>query len=213
LTPVGTLLVPTAPSGLTATTRTAVTSQEQNRIELRWTDNSTNETGFEIERRQVDGLGAPLTGFARLVTLSANVTTYADVDVGPGLRYEYRARAIGTAGPSTYSNSATATAPTGRPDAVAPTVSITKPAPWSMVTRVVSVTISASDNVAVSRVELVVDTQLVGVCSGKADVYTCKWDTRKWSNTGWTLYARVWDQAGNLGIDAITVFVSNPRKR
>ena len=76
-----------------------------------------------------------------------------------------------------------------------------------------SVQIRATDNVGVSRVELVVDTQLIGVCSATTlPNYTCKWDTRKWGNGGWTLYARAWDQAGNLGIGAITVFVKNAKK-
>lgn len=214
LSPVGTLQVPTAPSGLTATPYAATTSAEQNRIDLRWIDNSTNETGFEVERRQVDGLGAPLTAFARLVTQNPNITFYTDFDLTLGTRYEYRVRALSLAGPSAYSASAFAQAPTTVPETTKPTVKITYPTAWSTVSGAISVKISATDNVAVTRVELVVDTQLVGVCTlGTPPVYTCKWDTRKWSNGGWTLYARAWDTAGNLGIDAITVFVSNKKGR
>lgn len=210
LSPVATLQVPAAPSGLTATPYAAVTSQEQNRIDLRWIDNSSYETGFEVERRQVDALGAPLTAFTRLVTQSANITAYSDLDMVLGTRYEYRVRALSLAGPSVWSPSAFAQAPSTVPETTAPSVRITYPTAWSTVSGRISVKIDASDNVAVTRVELVVDTQLVGVCTaGTPPVYTCKWDTRKWSSGGWTLYARAWDQAGNLGVDAITVFVSN----
>lgn len=213
LSPVGTLQVPNAPSGLTATPYAALTSQEQNRIDLRWLDNSTSETGFEVERRQVDGLGAPLTAFARLVTQNSNITAYADVDLVPGTRYEYRVRALSLAGPSAYSPSAIAQAPATTPETSAPSVKITSPASLATVSGIVSVKIRASDNLAVTTVELVVDTEFVGTCTlGTPPVYTCKWDTRKWSNGGWTLYARAWDKAGNLGVDAITVFVSNKGK-
>ena len=214
LSPVGTLQMPAAPSGLSATAYATTTSAEQNRIDLRWIDNSTNETGFEVERRQVDGLGAPLSAFAQLVTQNPNITTYADVDLVAGTRYEYRLRAASLAGPSAWSPSAFAQAPTTVPETTAPTVKITYPTAWSTVSGAISVKISATDNVAVTRVELVADTQLVGICTlGTPPVYTCKWDTRKWSNGGWTLYARAWDKAGNLGVDAITVFVSNKKGR
>jgi hypothetical protein len=210
LSPIGTLQVPNAPSGLTATPYAAVLSQDQNRIDLHWIDNSNNETAFEVERRRVDSTGAPLTAFARVATVSANVTAYSDLPLTLGTYYRYRVRAIGIAGPSGYSNTATARAPTTSPETVAPTVRITSPASLATVSRIVTVKISATDNVAVTRVELVADTQLIGACTlATPPIYTCKWDTRKFSNGGWTLYARAWDKAGNLGVNAITVFVKN----
>lgn len=214
LTPVGTLAVPAAPFGLTATPHAAVTVSDQNRIDLRWSDNSNNETGFEIGRRKVDAAGTPLTSFSRLVNLNTNVTVYADTAIGLGVRYEYRVRAVGTAGASPYSASAFAMAPSTSPETIAPIVKITSPASLATVASAISVKISATDNVGVVRVELVVDTQLVGSCiKVTSSTYSCKWDTRKWSNGGWTLYARAWDSVGNLGTDAITVFVSNGKGR
>ena len=58
--------VPLAPSGLTAT---AVSSSQ---IDLAWTDNSSNESQFKIERCQ----GAGCTGFAQIATVGANVISY-----------------------------------------------------------------------------------------------------------------------------------------
>jgi hypothetical protein len=214
LTPVGVVAVPVAPSSLTATPYAALTSQEQNRIDLRWLDNSAEETAFEVERRQVDGAGVPLSAFTHIVNLAANVTAYADVALSLGTRYEYRVRAAGLAGASSWSNVAAATAPATSPETIAPVVSITSPVAWSTVSGRVSVQVRATDNIAVVRVELVVDTQLAGTCTvGAAQTYACKWDTRKWSDGGWTLYARAWDKAGNLGVHAITVFVRNSRRR
>ena len=57
--------VPAAPTGLTAT---AVSSTQ---INLAWTDNATNETGFAIERSPDGTTFAPLAKVA-----AANVTTY-----------------------------------------------------------------------------------------------------------------------------------------
>jgi probable HAF family extracellular repeat protein len=214
LSPIGTLQVPSAPSSLTATPYAAVFSQEQNRIDLRWLDNSVNETAFEVERRQVDQFGAPLSTYTRLVSVSANVTTYSDVALSLGAYYQYRVRALGIAGPSAYSNAPIARAPTTTPETVPPTVRITSPVSLATVSKIVTVKISATDNVAIIRVELLVDTNLIGTCTlATPPTYTCRWDTRKWSNGGWTLYARAWDKAGNLGIDAITVFVKNGRQR
>ena len=64
-TAVTTTYLPAAPSALTAT----VISNYQ--INLAWTDNSTNESGFKIER-STDG-GATWT---QIATVAANVKTY-----------------------------------------------------------------------------------------------------------------------------------------
>jgi probable HAF family extracellular repeat protein len=210
LTRVGTLPVPAAPSLLTATPHAAVMAQDENRIDLRWTDNSPYETAFQVDRRRVDGAGAPLTAYARLTTTIPNVTRYSDIDLMPGAYYQYVVRAVGLAGSSADSNRPIARAPSTIPETVAPVVRITNPTSMATVSGIVSVRISATDNLAVTQVELVVDTELGGRCTlGTAPVYTCQWDTRNWSDGGWTLYARAWDQAGNLGMHAITVFVQN----
>jgi hypothetical protein len=88
---------PAAPTGLQAT---AVSVP---RVDLSWTDQSGNETGFEVERKA--GAGA----YARIAELGANVTTYADTDVGPDTVYTYRVRACGEGGCSAFSNEASAT--------------------------------------------------------------------------------------------------------
>jgi uncharacterized membrane protein len=213
LTPVGTLGIPAAPTGLTAAPHAAVLSQDQNRIDLRWVDNTTFETAYELQRRQIDAAGAPITTFTQIASLSPGAIAYTDTALALAARYEYRVRAMGLAGASAFSNRAIATAPASTPESTAPVVSIISPAAGSTVGGRVSVKIRASDNVGVVRVELLVDTELVGTCNlGTAQTYTCTWATRQWSNGGWTLYARAWDKAGNLGVHAITVVVKNSRK-
>ena len=85
---------PNAPSGLNAT----VASSSQ--INLSWTDNSSNETGFEIKR-------ATDSAFTQNVMWVGNIqgTTYANTGLSPSTTYYYKVRAEGTAGKSAYSSS------------------------------------------------------------------------------------------------------------
>lgn len=86
---------PEPPSDLNATAMT-------NKIDLTWTDNSDNETGFYIERSVNGG------GFVRIDSTGANVTNYSDMDVAPGDVYVYRVFAYNNDGISTSTFVATA---------------------------------------------------------------------------------------------------------
>jgi hypothetical protein len=92
---------PAAPSGLSA----AAVAGEQ--INLSWTDNSTNETGFEVERCA----GAGCTNFQTRAEVTTN--SYADGGLVAGTLYRYRVRAFNDYGDSAYSNEAEATALAG----------------------------------------------------------------------------------------------------
>jgi hypothetical protein len=82
---------------------------------LTWTDNSTNETGFRIER--APGLNAT-TGFAQIAEVGANVTTYVDAGLPNSTSYSYRLRAYNAAGNSGYSNTASGTTPANTPPTI-----------------------------------------------------------------------------------------------
>ncbi len=81
------------PSNLTAT---VVSSTQAN---LSWTYNSTNETGFAIERK-TDVVGA----YAQIDTVPVNVTAYNDTSLVTNAIYYYRVRAYNSIDYSTYSN-------------------------------------------------------------------------------------------------------------
>ncbi len=100
---------PAAPSNLSATVT------DVSRIDLAWTDQSTNETGFKIERR-IGTTGS----FIQIATAAANVTSYSDTTVVASTTYSYRVRATNSVGDSAYSALANATTPA--PGAL--------PAPW-----------------------------------------------------------------------------------
>src|SRR5262245_43500761 len=73
-------------------------------LTLSWSDNSTNEDGFRIERR------TGTTGtYAEIATVGVNTVSYTDVNVADGTTYCYRVRAYNAAGMSGYSNEQCAT--------------------------------------------------------------------------------------------------------
>jgi titin len=87
-----------APSGLSAT---AVSGSQ---INLSWTDNSTNETSFVVERDVSASFAAPTT-----FTVAANATTFSNPGLPAGSTYYYRVKAVNATDTSAYSNSANAT--------------------------------------------------------------------------------------------------------
>jgi titin len=101
---------PAAPSGLT------VTATGPSQIDLAWTDNSDNEDGFQIERRE-----GQVGDFLEIASVSSGVTTYIDQSVGPATEYCYRVSAFNEQG-SSFSTVACVTTP-----AVAPVNCTTDP--------------------------------------------------------------------------------------
>jgi hypothetical protein len=95
---------PAAPSNLAAT---VVMGPAANWIDVTWTDNSTNESGFKLERCT----GAGCTNFVLIKTASANVTKFEEYPVTARTTYRYRLRAYNSSGNSAYSNVAEATTP------------------------------------------------------------------------------------------------------
>ena len=94
---------PAAPTSLTA----VATSPSAAR--LTWTDASTNETGFVVERSP-DGVT-----FTPIATTAANATAYDDSGLAAGTTYSYRVRAVNAVGSSAPSGVATAQTPTPTP--------------------------------------------------------------------------------------------------
>lgn len=91
-----TIVPPPAPSGLTAPVNGMTAT-------LHWTDNSTNETGFEVYRSTTSG-----GSYTLVTTTAANATSYTDTP-GPIGTYYYVVRAMVGLAASAYSNEASAT--------------------------------------------------------------------------------------------------------
>jgi hypothetical protein len=86
--------VPNAPSNLSGNAVSAT------QINLSWTDNSSNETGFSIERCT----GNNCANFAQIATVGANVTTFPNTGLTKNTWYRYRVRAFNASGNSAFSN-------------------------------------------------------------------------------------------------------------
>ncbi len=96
---------PNAPSNLTATPYFNTTSSVWN-VALNWTDNSSDETGFTVERSANN-----TSTFVTIATTSMNIRWYTDQNVSAGTTYFYRVNAYNAVGGSGYSNTAIATIP------------------------------------------------------------------------------------------------------
>ncbi len=89
--------LPSAPTNLNAAAQSASV------IVLGWTDTSTTESGFKVERAT-----AASGPFAQVGTTGANVATYSATGLAASTTYYFRVRATNSGGDSAYSNSASA---------------------------------------------------------------------------------------------------------
>jgi hypothetical protein len=89
---------PSAPNNLIATLTGSST------IGLSWTDNSSDEDGFKIERKTSGG------SFSEIGNVGANVNAYDDGGLD-GSNYVYRVRAFNANGNSAFSNEASVSTP------------------------------------------------------------------------------------------------------
>jgi titin len=171
---------PSAPSNLIAN---AISTSQ---IDLTWQDNSSDETGFKIERKTGSG------SYAQMATVGAGVTSYSNAGLTAGTIYYYRVRSYDAVGDSDYSNEASATtlppppsAPTLKSPASASTVpNLTPKLEWNASSGAVSYGVQVATSSSFTTL-LVNET-------GIADLYydiasgTLNWDTTYY----WRLNAR-----------------------
>ncbi len=106
----GGVVAPNAPSSLSASAGSSSSAS------VRWSDNSSDETGFKLER---SGNGVD---FSEIATLGAGTTSFNDGGLSARTTYYYRVRAYNSAGNSGYSNTGSVTTPeVAPPPPAAPT--------------------------------------------------------------------------------------------
>lgn len=98
-TPTAPITIPAAPSSL------AATAASRTLINLTWTDNANNESGYQIER-STNG-----STFAQIATTGPDVNTFSSTGLSANKKYFFRVRAFNAAGSSVYSNTVTAKTP------------------------------------------------------------------------------------------------------
>jgi concanavalin A-like lectin/glucanase superfamily protein/fibronectin type III domain protein len=103
-----------------APTNLAANAVSSSQLNLQWTDNSSNETEFLIERDTNSNFTSPV-----IKNAFTNATSYSDTGLSPSTTYYYRVKARNATDSSGYSNTANATTsaapppPTGYAAAVA----------------------------------------------------------------------------------------------
>ncbi len=87
-------------TGFAAPNNLASTGVFPTQVNLSWTDNSSTENGFNLERCE----GINCSNFAEVGSVGSNITTFNDAGRTPNTPYSYRVRAFNGGGFSGYSN-------------------------------------------------------------------------------------------------------------
>jgi len=112
------------------------------------------------------------------------------------------ARAYDAAGNAGTSVTENVTVQNTLADTAAPTVTIASPAAGGTVSGVVFVNVSASDNVGVTKVEWYLNNTFMG--SNASSSASFSWNAAAYANGSYSLTARAYDAAGNVGMSAAT---------
>lgn len=153
---------------------------------------------------------APITAAVYALMMSANPRLTPDeldaalfgsaVDLGAAGQDAYYGHGrIDAASAIAYAGAA----PPPAGDTAEPSVEITSPADGTAVNGLVAVTVSGTDNVGITRVDLYAGQTLVG--SATAAPYGFSWDTSGLADGPVGLEAKAYDAAGNVGSASVTV--------
>src|SRR5437667_301225 len=170
------------------------------RVVLTWdapiSDGGAVVTGYSVYRGTTPGSSA-------LFATVGNVLTYADDAVTNGATYYYQAAALNIAGEGPRSNEVSAT-PTAAPDSTPPTAAIgSLPNNTVVNSTTITLTGTASDNVAIEKVEVSADGSTWILATG-----TTSWSATLTLREGQnTIFVRTTDTSGNVSIATITVTV------
>jgi hypothetical protein len=94
-----------APINIPAPTDFKGTPSDDARVNLSWTDASSSENGFEIWRRRQTG-ATTWSAWQMAPLVPSDMTTFVDQGLYPSSTYQYKIRAVGNAGRSNYTPSA-----------------------------------------------------------------------------------------------------------
>jgi hypothetical protein len=192
--------IPTAVADTTPPTisSVAVPVRTTSGATITWTTNEPADS--QVEYGLTTAYGNSTTLAPSLLTAhSVTITGTADATL-----YHFRVKSRDAAGNLAISSDSTFTTL----DGTAPSVSITGPANGATVSGAVTIAVSATDNVAVTQVQVKVDNILLS--TDTTAPYSAAWDTSTVTNGSHTLTAVAWDLANNSRTSvAITVTVAN----
>jgi chitodextrinase len=150
-------------------------------------------TGYRVYRN-----GALLTSVAG--------TTYTNMGLHYNTIYHYSVTALDAAGNESAASS-TLNAST-LPDTTPPTVNMTAPANGQGVQLTFPVSATASDDLALSKVEFFADTTLIGTVTSPP--FAMNWNSYAVHNGAHSLTAEAFDASGNNTSQSVTVTITNP---
>ena len=151
------------------------------RVDLSWTDQTSHESWYQIERKTPGG------SFSLIQIVNAGVVNYSDLSVSGGTSYFYRVRAVNTHGYSSYSNEASVSTMLSNPPAAPTNLSDTP------VTKN-SITLSWTDN-ANNEEGFIIERKVTG--GNFAEVETVHANVTTYKNTG--LAANTSSSSGSMG--------------
>jgi fibronectin type 3 domain-containing protein len=194
---------PATPSNVPTIPRNLAATGGQSEVTLNWvapvSDGGSSISGYKVYR-------ATSAGTETLLNTVEPVLSYKDSGLTNGLTYYYQVSALNDAGEGPKSNEASAT-PSLTQDTTPPTITITAPANNADVSStIVTVSGTASDNVAVAKVEVSADGATWTTASGTTP-WTAEITIHLGSNI---LYARATDVSGNQATTHITVVGTSP---
>ncbi len=151
-------------------------------------------------------LNGVLVKSAPSATTAANWSASSVFDLGA---YEYQTYG-GFYGSDDAIDGFTVSGPAAGPDTTSPVVKMTAPANGATVSGAVTLTATATDNVAVTGVQFQLDgATLAGTPAVAGSTYTFSWNSRTAANGTHTLAAIASDAAGNTATSSVSVTVAN----
>jgi thermitase len=162
---------------------------------------ATDNVGVTKVQFFVDGVSAG-SGTASAFSFSWNTTTATNASHTLTVKAYDAANNVGSASVTVTANNPV---PTTTKDTTPPSVKVTSPTAGAVVSKVVTVGASATDNVGVASVAIYIDNAQVATCSTANCSYN--WNTRKAASGTHVIGATAWDTSGNVGY-ALSVTVT-----
>jgi len=167
-------------------------------VQLQWDQNTDSDlAGYKVY------YAAESSSFEGVTPIDVHKQTMATIDgLDPDKSYSFTVTAYNSEGQESGFSNVVAV-----PELSPPTVAITSPSDSAVVSGAVSITVDASDNVGVAKVEFYVNGELK--VSDATSPYLYTWDTSSLASGSYTLVAKAYDAAGNVSQSSRTVNVVN----
>lgn len=166
---------------------------------------STDDTAVTKLEVYVSGVTAPL---ATVTTNPGSYSNAFDISNWPNGDYTITVKAYDAAGNIGTATAAITVNRTTSTDTTPPTVSLSKPVAGTFGGTISMGATASDDSGVVTKVEFYQGTTLLGTAT--TSPYAYAWDSTKVANGSYTITAKAYDAAGNVGTSAaVTVTVSN----